>query len=297
MRIRMADRRSVWRTAPVRKGLAALRRIPRAYARVSSGRSEYEVRPPVIVNSLPKSGTHLLMQVALALPGYTTYGTFIATTPSLTMHRRSDAALARRVMQLAPGEVCGAHLYFSEGVREAIARRGAVSLFIYRDPREVFWSEMQYLLTMNRWHRGGRVGRHIVDPLARFEFFLKGHGDHGPFEWPAFADRVKPYLGWLDDGSTFSCRYEDFRSPKSVDEVLDRLATYLRSRVSCVARYERDDLVGRFRAAIRPEDSHTFRSGRGGEWRAGLSPAQREALEHELAGVSQIFARSDDESC
>lgn len=276
-----------------RKAIAVLNGVPKALSCLSATDAAFQARPPVIVNSLPKSGTHLLMQVALALPGYRTYGTFIATTPSLTMRRRSDAALAKRILRLAPGEVCGAHLYYSDEVREAMARRGAISLFIYRDPREVFWSEMQYLLTMNRWHRSGRIGRRIVDPLARFEFFLKGHGDHGRFEWPAFSDRVKPYLGWLDDGPTFSCRYEDFRSSEAADVVLSRFATYMHDRASCVARCEHDELVGRFRDAIRPEDSHTFRSGRSDEWRTGLSPSQRGALEHELAGLNRIFACGD----
>lgn len=282
--------RKMSKSAPARKSKAAAMRLPRFVRRCTANVADYAKRPPVIVNSLPKSGTHLLMQVALALPGYSTYGTFIATTPSVTMRRRRDEALARRIMQLAPGEVCGAHLYYSEEARSAIEQRGAISIFIYRDPREVFWSEMQYLLTMNRWHRAGRAARRIADPDRRFDFFLHGLAGRPRFDWPRFRHRVEPYLGWLDDANTFCCRYEEFRSADGANAALRRLALYIASRSGMAARHDVEGLVSRFREAIRPEASHTFRSGRSDEWRMGLSASQVEALEREVAGLARIFA-------
>jgi len=151
------------KSAPFRKGKASALAVAKMVHRISSSGTDYAEWPPIVVNSLPKSGTHLLLQVILGLPRYSTYDDFIATTPSLTMHRRSDAVLARKIARLAPGEVCGAHLDYSERIAEALQQRWAVSLFIYRDPRDVFWSEMQYLLSMNRWHRSGRQARRFLD--------------------------------------------------------------------------------------------------------------------------------------
>lgn len=272
----------------MRKGQAIGRRLPRAYCRLLASKADFAARPPIIVNSLPKSGTHLLMQLISSVPGYTNYGTFIATTPSLTMKRRKDASLASSIMRLAPGEICGAHLYWSEEVQAAIRRRGAISLFIYRDPRDVFWSEMQYLLRMNRWHRAGRFGRRISDSDKRFDFFLHGLEGRTAFEWPSLVGRVEPYLGWLDDLSTFRCRYEDFLEPANRAAVLFNLADFVLSRASS-GRATSEEMAADFEAAIRPSESHTFRKGGRREWSAYLSDAQVSALEIEVQGLSFLF--------
>lgn len=259
--------------------------LPRAVRRLVATAADYDERPPIIVNSLPKSGTHLLLQIVLALPGYRTFGAFIATTPSITMRRRSDGELARRIMKLVPGEICGAHLYFSDVVADAIRQRGAISLFIYRDPRDVFWSEMQYLISMNYWHRAARIARRIRDEDERFKFFLKGLPASGRFVWPNFSNRVVPYLGWLTHSSTFCCRYEDFTCRERVGPTLEALAGYLATRLDVVRRYGEADIARRLRNAIRPEFSHTFRSGRRHEWRLKMKKEHIQALEREVETV------------
>lgn len=279
------------KSAPFRKGKASALAVVKMVRRISSSELDYAERPPIIINSLPKSGTHLLLQVVLGLPAYTSYGSFIATTPSLTMRRRSDEVLSRKIMRLSPGEVCGAHLYYSERVKEALRQRRAISLFIHRDPRDVFWSEMQYLLSMNPWHRSSRHARRILDSDERFDFFLHGKQEafSAEFEWPNFANRLEPYMGWLTDSGTFSCRYEEFMNPDRLAKTLDALATYLRARAPIVDQYSQDELVDRFREAIRPEASHTYRNGNQHEWRTELAPSQIAALEEEVACLLPHF--------
>ena len=279
------------KSAPFRKGKASMLAMVKSAHRISSSNFDYAERPPIVINSLPKSGTHLLLQVILGLPEYTSYGGFIATTPTLTMHRRSDDVLSRKIARLAPGEVCGAHLYYSEQIEEALRQRGAVSLFIHRDPRDVFWSEMQYLLFMNRWHRSGRLARQIRDIDQQFDFFLYGkqHQSNIAFEWPNFASRIRPYLGWLGESNTFSCRYEEFSNPGRLSDALSALSTHLQSRVPILGQYDEAEIVKYFSDAIRPENSHTFRSGRTHEWRTELTPSQITSLEKEVGALMPYF--------
>ncbi|WP_293418517.1 hypothetical protein, partial [Phenylobacterium sp.] len=56
--------------------------VPRAIERQRSTPASYASSPPIIVNSIPKSGTHMLMQVARAMPGTRYYGSFVARIPS-----------------------------------------------------------------------------------------------------------------------------------------------------------------------------------------------------------------------
>lgn len=265
--------------------------IVKMIRRASSTAGDYAERPPIVVNSLPKSGTHLLLQVALGIPEYSSYGGIIATTPSLTMHRRSDDVLSRKIARLAPGEVCGAHLFHSEQIEEALRQRGAVSLFIHRDPRDVFWSEMQYLLTMNPWHRSGRWARRISDIDHRFDFFLNGKQTQSGFlfEWPNFANRIRPYLGWLEDSNTYICRYEELTNPDQLSESLAALSAHLRTCIPVAGLYDHAEIVDYFLNAIRPEESHTFRSGKLHEWRTELTPSQISSLEKEVADIMPYF--------
>lgn len=280
-------------SAAARKGKALALELPKALLRLTSSPSTYVEKPPIVVNSVPKSGTHLLLQIVLSIPGYTTFGGFIATTPSMTMQRRSDATLARMISRLAPAEVCGAHLFHSKAVTRALRERGAILLFISRDPRDVFWSEMQYLLRMNRWHRAGRRARRISDADERFLFFLNGQGSsvgHG-FDWPRFSKRVEPYMNWLTEPDTFCCRYEDFVRKDRLNETLDTLAVFIRSRSALARRYENQEIVGRFLSAIQPDTSHTFRSGVPREWQTRLSSGQIKALEAEVAELMPLFGQ------
>ena len=96
--------RGLSKSAPVRKGKASALAVAKLIRRYASSASDFAERPPIIINSLPKSGTHLLLQVVLGLPSYSTYGGFIATTPSLTMRRRSDEALVRVVVPVSTTE-------------------------------------------------------------------------------------------------------------------------------------------------------------------------------------------------
>lgn len=65
-----------------RKSLAIGKQIPRLVKRTKSDPDDYKCNPPVIANSFPKSGTHLLLQILEQLPGLTNYGSFIASRNS-----------------------------------------------------------------------------------------------------------------------------------------------------------------------------------------------------------------------
>ena len=62
------------RATLLRKGAAVLQHIPRAWARHKATPEAFAASPPIVVNSLPKSGTYLLMQIAEALPGTRSHG-------------------------------------------------------------------------------------------------------------------------------------------------------------------------------------------------------------------------------
>ena len=233
-------------------------------------RSDFASAPPIVVNSLPKSGTHLLLQIARAMPGSHYYGRFVATAPSVSLKQRSPDALARRIRRFMPGETAGAHLHYLPEVAHALEEINALHLFIYRDPRDVIISEVHYLTDMNRWHRMHKHFRGLPDSHARLALALNGLD----LRYPEANARMLPYAGWVDAPSVIAIRYEDLIGPRQGDEIA-RIVAAWQARGGAI---ETDELERRLRESIDPKRSHTFREGGSGKWRRGLTNTEADRI-------------------
>ena len=91
----------------VRKGARAILAIPKRIASLRASEEDFAARPPVLANSFPKSGTHLLAQIVEGLPERVNYGAFLGSeTSSFQLRERSPDntananLLARRMPSL-----------------------------------------------------------------------------------------------------------------------------------------------------------------------------------------------------
>ena len=262
-------------SAPFRKAKALANRAPRAIARLTASPHDYQTRPPIIVNSLPKSGTHLLMQVAQALPGTVQYGSFIAQTPSYSLKERSVGQVVNRIKSLAPGEIVGAHIYHNPAVAKAMDDRNALHLFIWRDPRDVLISEAHYLGEMARFHAMHKTFAAVAGKQDRIRMAIEGVDDR----YGDCTKRVGAYMGWRGEHNTTVLRYEELTDPATQTAHLARIVTALNNRSG-------NDLdvqatVQRLIEAIDPEKSHTFHKGGAEKWRTEMdADNQRLALKY-----------------
>lgn len=244
--------------------------------------SSYDTRPPIFVNSLPKSGTHLLLQITQALPQVQYYGRFIATSPSLTQKVRSDKQLSQMIEGVLPNETLGAHLHYSEAVASAMLRVKSLHLFIYRDPRDVLFSEINYLTRMNRWHRMHKHFRNLPNEASRLKLGLDGYDDR----YPEANSRLLPYAPWLNETNTLAIRYEDLSGP-SQREIIDQILTLWRSKTGATSTP--DGLAASLVASISPEKSHTFHKGGSGRWKVGLTDEEIRTVNRRLSPALRSF--------
>lgn len=263
-------------SAPIRKGRAFANRIPRLFIQASAHDDDFRAAPPIVVNSLPKSGTHLLMQLAEALPGTRQFKTFLAQTPSLTLRMRTQSEIDRKIAGFVPGEIIGAHLHHSAATAKALEDRNALHLFIWRDPRDVILSEAHYLAEMTRFHAMHRSFKALPTAEARVELAITGNGGN----YPDAKERIGSYMGWTQTPGTVSLRYESLIHPETQKHECQRILDAYKARVTGVANLPTaDDLV----AAIAPEKSHTFNKGGIARWKQEMSPAHQ-AMCHERLG-------------
>ena len=263
----------------VRKGLSKVRSVKRFAARMMSKPKDYEQNPPVICDSFPKSGTHLLLQVLQALPDKTHYGSFVATTPSIVFKRGSDASIIRKIRALAPGELLPAHMYYSEPVAQALNELHCVHYFIYRDLRDVLLSEINYLTSNAWWHALHRPFKKAGNDLERWKLSLRGMVDRFS-EYPNIAKRFGFYEGWIGRDDTLPVRFEDLTSDQR-DSTLEKIAQFYNQRTGRTL-----DVAGFVKDAIheiQPGASHTFHKGESGRGRKNMPEELREEF-NELAG-------------
>jgi hypothetical protein len=266
----------------VRKGARAILAIPRRIASLRASEHDFAARPPVLANSFPKSGTHLLAQIVEGLPGRANYGVFLGSeTSSFQLRERSPANTCRFIRTFVPGEIVRGHLYYDPLYADELMRRHVVNTFIYRDPRDVVVSEARYLRDMNRWHRLHRYFRRA--PSIADAIMLSITGFDPPIEgiyYPDIAARFGRYRGWLSDENCFAFPYEDVISERR-PEIMRRIAEFYarQSNTPC----DIEACIGAMEASVAPEKSHTFRSGKRAGWRHEFNADHRQRFV-EIAG-------------
>jgi hypothetical protein len=271
------------RNGLVRKGCALVLQAPKRLARNWSRDADRAATPPVLANSFPKSGTHLLDQIVTVLPARRNYGAFLSSmTSSFRFARRTPAQCCRFLDASLPGEIVRAHLFYDDAVSQKLDELQFVHYFIYRDPRDVALSEAHYYRSINRWHRLHPLFRDAPSMNDAIMMAIKGIDDPtGRIYYPDVGARFRHYDAWIDSPGAFAVRFEDLTSPRRDDVIRTMMEHYCRNSQG---GGDVDLLCQRAIANITPEKSHTFRKGQRGGWRDAFSDEHR-AVFKELAGA------------
>jgi hypothetical protein len=266
----------------VRKAAAAALRLPRAWRGIRATDRDYYQTPPVLADSFPKSGTHLVNQIVDGLPNCTNYGAFLASMfSSFQFRERSVENVNRFIRGIVPGEVVRAHLFYHPDNAAALRKKNLVHFFVFRDPRDIVVSEAHYLREMNRWHR---LHRHFA-ALASIEeaISLSITGFVPPLagiEYPNIAARFARYAGWLKSNECLAIRFEDLVSDQQ-PAVIRRMAEYYSQH--CATPIDVEACAAAMASSIAPSKSHTFRSGKKAGWAREFT-AEHRRLFDSIAG-------------
>jgi len=263
----------------VRKGCAFVLQGPKRLSRGRSRLEEYAATPPVLANSFPKSGTHLLDQIVDALPQRRNYGAFLSSmTSSFQFRPRNLASVARFIGTTTPGELVRAHLFFDEDYARELKALNFVHYFIIRDLRDVVLSEANYLRSQNRWHRLHRYFRQAPTLEDAITLSIRGFPELAPrIDYPDIGRRFEKYAGWLDHPDVFVVRFEELTSNRR-QEALCGMADFSAARSQMPVDVEK--LADAMAANIDPLRSHTFRKAKSGGWREQFTAEHRRLFEN-----------------
>ena len=269
----------------VRKGAIAALRVPKWWSHFHARPDDFRAAPPVLANSFPKSGTHLLFQIVDGLPNATNYGAFLASMTSSFQFRErsprerqphSSAASCRAKSSAA---IC----FTTRSNADDLAQKNVVHYFVYRDPRDVVVSEAHYLRDMNRWHRLAPYFRKSARRSTKRSCCRSPASTRRSpgIEYPNIAARFAR-IPRLAATATIACRFgskslASERRPAVIRQMAEFYARH------CSSRLDVDACVAAMTARIAPEKSHTFRSGKKAGWQKEFTAEHRRRFD-ELAG-------------
>lgn len=241
-------------------------------------------RAPILFgNSFPKSGTHLLTQVlegcAVIGPAVVSGLPAVVTYDGFTGRERTTAEILADLQRFKPGDVGYGHLHARPQIVEALCAPRFAAFFILRDPRDVVVSHVHYVTEMEPRHAHHAYYQNLPDFDARLMTSITGIPDaRVPF--PPVGERFAPFVGFLQREEILTLRYEDFLTERRA--TLEKIVAHLRYRNFPIA-VDNQRALDSLEAAINPQKSPTFRSGKAGGWRAKFTPEHTRAFK-QLAG-------------
>ncbi len=245
----------------------ARRSLRRAAAQNRFPQVPIDKMPVLFGNSFPKSGTHLLTQI---LAGFSQLGPVAESglPPVLTFEGESGKPrpLSRILSQLElflPGDIGYGHLHAFPEVVQFLCGRGQATYFIYRDPRDVVVSHVFYVTDINNQHVHHDYYMKLKNFDERLKVSILGRPElENPF--PEIRARFEPYLPWLAQTGVLSLRYEDLI--QNVQAGLSAIFEHALKR-GFIYSGDKAAALAALAAAIQPQRSPTFRSGKTGGWR------------------------------
>jgi Sulfotransferase domain len=230
--------------------------------------------PAVLGNAMPKSGSHLIIQV---LQGLTRIGPFV--NPGFPPLNRSEAnvklpveAVLGNLKRMRPGDIAYGYIAAREPYLSALAQPGRATVFVFRDPRDVIVSHVFYATEMHPGHGMHRYYTEVLTNMEeRIDAAIQGVQEPGS-ELSSIRAKYQAYLGWLEQPDVLCLRFEDLILEQ--EEALGRILDYLQGR-GFTTRMQRADAIERLKEAIAPRKSGTFRKGQPGNWQEHFTQANK----------------------
>jgi hypothetical protein len=220
--------------------------------------------PKVLVNSVPKSGTNLLIQMLQGIPGLK-----ISGIEPQGIHESNFDSLK----QLQPGGIAYGHIYYTPQRAQQLCAWNIKHLFLYRDLRDVAVSLMHFIMDRLPHDPMHAYLHRLKNQEARLEAILAGVAQPN-FQQPDIYRLYLPIYGWWTVPQLFSLTFEELRqSPHTRRQALGRVIDYL--GVEPITGISKPQLIARMESQANPRTSWTYRRGEIGSWRKAFTPRHK----------------------
>ena len=231
--------------------------------------------PRILVNSIPKAGTHLLTNVLQEFPKVMLTGLHIRMSqvhrPIVPRVTEADfqldpEAFRRRLLSVHSGQVATAHLPWRPEIEPILQEIQIRSIFLIRDPRDIVVSQIYYRLGLRRHRLHHRMKSDFHSDAERLMACITGMPPHkGGDQIPGIGERIAQRMGWTHAPNCHVTRFEDLvgarggGDPSAQRREIKALAAHF-------GRPLTDEAVERLIHRLALCKSFTFRRGLIGDW-------------------------------
>jgi hypothetical protein len=230
--------------------------------------------PAVLGNAMPKSGSHLIIQV---LQGLTRIGPFVnpgfpPVNRSGTNAKLSMEAILVKLKRMRPGDIAYGYLAARQPYIDVLAQPNRATVFVFRDPRDVIISHVFYATEMHPGHGMHRYYTEVLENMEqRIDAAIQGVQEPDS-ELSSVRTKFQAYLGWLEQPDVLCLRFEELILER--EAALGRILDYLQER-GFTPEVERERAIELLKDAIAPRKSGTFRKGQPGNWQEHFTQANK----------------------
>ncbi len=229
-------------------------------------RLRFDEAPPIFGNAKPKSGSHLLLQILNGFCRIMPYR-YVEADPVRTIRkeggRRKPAEILADLKHTPPGVIGWGYLDPTPENVACLCRPGRVNYFLYRDPRDLLVSQVFFATDMQEEHGMHAYYQSLPDFGARLKVAITGIDADGLY-MVSVKQRYEGVFQWLAQEDVLCLRFEDLIHDReaTLGAMLDQV-----EKTGYKIPTPRPEALSILAQAIRPGQSHTFRSGTTGGWR------------------------------
>ena len=229
-------------------------------------RLSFNDAPPIFGNSKPKSGSHLLLQILNGFTQIMPYR-YVNPGPIRTIQkdgrRRTTDEILMDLRAIPNGVIGWGYVEATEENVSFLTSSGRVNYFIYRDPRDMLVSQVFFATDMHEEHGMHEYYKSLPDFGARLKVAITGIDQDG-LHMVSVKQRYEGVFQWLEQKNVMCLRFEDLINNR--DATLNSMLGEV-EKTGYKIPTPRETALSVLVEAIQPKKSHTFRSGKTGEWK------------------------------
>lgn len=238
-------------------------------------RLKFTEAPPIFGNSKPKSGSHLLLQILNGFTKIMPYA-YAAAEPVRTINklggRRASGEIVADLERFPRGVIGWGYVEASPENTRVLCHTGRVNYFIYRDPRDLLVSQVFFATHMREDHGMHAYYNSLPNFGERLKVAITGI-EHTGLKMVSVKQRYKSVIKWLEQPRVMCIRFENLVDNRRItlNAMLDEV-----EKTGYKIPTPRDAALKTLLNAVKPKKSHTFRSGKTGEWKEHFTDEHKE---------------------
>ncbi|MEI6290879.1 MAG: sulfotransferase domain-containing protein [Chloroflexota bacterium] len=245
-------------------------------------RISFDEAPVIFGNAKPKSGSHLLLQILNGFCQVMPYR-YVEEEPVRTVNkdggRRSSIEILTEIRNIQKGVIGWGYVDAVPENVDFLCKADRVNYFIYRDPRDLLISHVFFATDMHEGHGMHDHYKRLTSFDERLKVAITGIDQNGLY-MVNVRQRYEGVFQWLQQTGVLSIRFEDLINDR--DTVLNAMLTQV-EKTGYKIPTKREKALEILQNTIQPGKSHTFRSGKTGEWKKYFKD-EHKILFKEVAG-------------